>query len=123
MLKWPRFSSNYFSVLLQKDYSAVIYKTHYPNQLFVGCFPDAPKSTELKQFFCKHGHVIDAKFNKSGESIPFGFICIIEDDEPEKVLESLSKDFEGMKINMEPAVERIRKDSTHEDWRFDNELD
>ena len=103
----------FFAIFQQKDYAAVIYKTHNQNQLFVGCFPDAVKSKELRDFFVQFGSVKDARFvyNKIGQPIPFGFLCTIENESTDKVLERLQDELKDMKINIAPAINRIRKDS------------
>ncbi len=92
----------------------MIYKTHFPNQLFIGCFPEDNTSLKLRQFFSQHGTIIEAKFimNKSRQSKAFGFCCVMSKDCTDKVLEELSEDLDGMTINIQPAVKRIRKDST-----------
>ena len=99
--------------LLQKDCAAVVYKTHNPKQLFVGCFPDAAKSRDLREFFSKFGSVTDAKFlfNKSGEAVPFGFLCMIENESTESVLERIKTELKEMQVNIGPYVNRTRKDS------------
>ena len=101
---------------MQKDYAAVIYKTHNPNQLFVGCFPDADKSRELRDFFQQFGSVADTKFvfNNIGQPVPFGFLCNIENESTDKVFERLQKELKEIHINIAPAVNRIRKDSNEE---------
>ena len=100
-------------LFLQKDYAAVIYKTHNQNQLFVGCFPDADKSKALREFFQQFGSVTDAKFvfNKSGQPVPFGFLCNIENESTDNVFERLQNELKEIRINIAPAVNRIRKDS------------
>ena len=50
-------------------------------------------------------------FNKIGQPVPLGFLCNVENESTDKIFERLLKEFKDIRINITPAVNRIRKDS------------
>eukprot|EP00112_Aurelia_sp_Birch-Aquarium-sp1_P007345 Seg18.2 transcript_id=Seg18.2/GoldUCD/mRNA.D3Y31 product="Protein boule-like" protein_id=Seg18.2/GoldUCD/D3Y31 len=90
------------------DHSAVIYGTHFPNRVFVGCLPSKANAQDLADFFCHFGLVNEAKIvlDENGNSKRFGFVSFGNQEGVEAVLRHGSIFFLGKKINVGRAVKK-----------------
>jgi len=90
------------------DHTSVIYGTHYPSRLFVGCLPPQAGAEDLGTFFSKYGNVVEAKVVLDGEgnSKRFGFVTFSKSESVEAVINGEEIIFQGKKINVGPAVKK-----------------
>jgi len=95
------------------DHSSIIYGTHFPNRLFVGCLPPLATADDLGRFFSSFGKVVEAKvvLDEHRRSKRFGFVSFAKQEEAESVLEQGAVYLMGKKINVGPAVKKQVKDS------------
>eukprot|EP00795_Rhopilema_esculentum_P015173 gene15173-6368_t len=93
------------------EHAAVIYGTHFPNRLFVGCLPESATALELGNHFSQFGKVAEAKILKDdcGRSKRFGFVSFQNEESVKRVLNERPIRFKGKLINVGPAV---KKDGT-----------
>lgn len=96
------------------DHSSIIYGTHFPNRLFVGCLPPQATADDLGQFFSTYGKVVEAKvvLDEQRRSKRFGFVSFSKPEEAESVLASGDVHLMGKKINVGPAVKKEVKDNS-----------
>ena len=94
----------------------MIYGTHYPNRLFVGCLPPEAGAEDLGSFFAKYGTVVEAKIvlDHGGNSKRFGFVTFSKPEEVESLIACGDIHFKGKKINVGPAVKKNVRGSTNE---------
>lgn len=94
------------------DHASVIYGTHFPNRLFVGCLPPKATADHLGKFFRTFGNVMEAKvvLDDQRRSRRFGFVSFSKAEEAERVLKQGSVYLMGKKINVGPAVKKESKD-------------
>lgn len=95
------------------DHSSIIYGTHFPNRLFVGCLPPLATADDLGRFFASFGKVVEAKvvLDEHRRSKRFGFVSFAKQEEAEGVLQQGAVYLMGKKINVGPAVKKQVKDS------------
>eukprot|EP00794_Sanderia_malayensis_P007361 gene7361-8181_t len=96
------------------DHSAVIYGTHFPNRIFVGCLPSKATAQDLADFFSNFGCINEAKIvlDENGNSKRFGFVSFGDENGVNVVLNQGSIFFLGKKINVGPAVKKKFADDT-----------
>lgn len=96
------------------DHSSIIYGTHFPNRLFVGCLPPQATADDLGKFFSFYGKVVEAKvvLDDQRRSKRFGFVSFSRPEEAESVLASGDVHLMGKKINVGPAVKKEVKDTS-----------
>nr|XP_002166922.4 polyadenylate-binding protein 2 [Hydra vulgaris] len=90
------------------EHTSVIYGTHYPNRLFVGCLPPDAGAEDLGTFFANYGNVVEAKvvLDKFGVSKRFGFVTFSNAEDVETLINGKDVIFQGKKINVGPAVKK-----------------
>lgn len=90
------------------EHTSVIYGTHYPNRLFVGCLPPEAGAEDLGNFFSSFGNVVEAKvvLDHYGRSKRFGFVTFSDPGKVESLIAGENIWFKGKKINVGPAVKK-----------------
>ena len=86
----------------------MIYGTHYPYRLFVGCLPEETTAEELGTFFNQYGNVVEAKvvLDEKGHSKRFGFVTFSNKEHVAVIIKSRAVNFGGKMINVGPAVKK-----------------
>lgn len=110
MLNDSRQTTDLGKVLFVKtgEHTSVIYGTHYPNRLFVGCLPPEASAEDLGSFFSTFGNVVEAKvvLDQQGRSKRFGFVTFSNPEDVETLISGREIYFKGKKINVGPAVKK-----------------
>lgn len=110
MLHDSRQTTDLGKVLFVKtgEHTSVIYGTHYPNRLFVGCLPPEAGAEDLGSFFSTFGNVVEAKvvLDQQGRSKRFGFVTFSNPEDVESLISGREIYFQGKKINVGPAVKK-----------------
>jgi len=90
------------------EHTSVIYGTHYPNRLFVGCLPPEAGAEDLGQFFKGYGKVVEAKvvLDDMGRSKRFGFVTFSSKEKVDELIKCRCIKFQGKMINVGPAVKK-----------------
>jgi len=90
------------------EHTSVIYGTHYPYRLFVGCLPPDAGAEDLGTFFSEYGNVVEAKvvLDDKGCSKRFGFVTFSNKDDVADLIKSRAIKFKGKMINVGPAVKK-----------------
>lgn len=90
------------------EHTSVIYGTHYPYRLFVGCLPPDAGAEDLGTFFSEYGNVVEAKvvLDDKGCSKRFGFVTFSNKDNVADLIKSRAIKFKGKMINVGPAVKK-----------------
>jgi len=97
----------------QGDHASVIYGTHFPNRLFVGCLPPQATADDLGKYFGDFGKVVEAKvvLDEQRRSKRFGFVSFAKEEEADAVLKHGPIYLLGKRINVGPAVKKEVKDT------------
>ena len=86
----------------------MIYGTHYPYRLFVGCLPPEAGAEDLGKFFSEYGKVVEAKvvLDEQGRSKRFGFVTFGTKEPVAELIQARAIKFKGKMINVGPAVKK-----------------
>jgi RNA recognition motif-containing protein len=97
------------------EHTSVIYGTHYPYRLFVGCLPSEAGAEDLGTFFSKYGNVVEAKvvLDDKGRSKRFGFVTFSNKDDVAELIKKRAIKFQEKMINVGPAVKKNLENENH----------
>ncbi|XP_066929474.1 protein boule-like [Clytia hemisphaerica] len=89
-------------------HSSVMYGTHFPNRLFVGCLHGSITASMLGHYFYKFGPIIEAKviLDEHQQSRRFGFVTFAFAKDAEKTLKQKKFYLKGHRINVGPAIKK-----------------
>eukprot|EP00111_Clytia_hemisphaerica_P009629 TCONS_00028222-protein len=94
------------------EHASILYGTHYPNKIFVGCLPARITAASLGEYFGCFGEVIEAKvvLDDAKKSKRFGFVSFSRATDAKTVLSAGDFYMLGKRIVVGPAVKREFKE-------------